>query len=234
MLITECICGNDAGEMEWLAKNDLNCKVCGGCGLTHQVVNLTVEQYYNFYSEKYHLAYQKQLGQINYTDRYDSDREVAKLRLAKYQPYLTGKRLLDIGSSNGAFVDEARAAGLDAWGVEPSKSAKIETTYIGTLIEQDFIEGEFQTITMHDVLEHVIDPVTELKEIHRVLPVDGVLILDMPNFWVDCGKHHWRAVEHLWLFKEEQLKSVVENLGFEVVGRDTPIPSKYVLYAKKV
>ena len=117
--------------------------------------------------------------------------------------------------------------------MEPSKHANIETTYIGTLIEQNFLDGEFNCVTMHDVLEHVIDPLKELKEIHRILTDSGVLILDMPNFWVESGKHHWRPIQHLWLFEEPQLLKLLEQLGFKLVGRDDPIPGKYVLYLKR-
>jgi len=235
MLLEKCVCGEVISkEMKFELTNNIPCRKCSKCGVLHQEVNLSEEEYYNFYSERYHLDYQKTLGQINYNDRYEHDCDIARQRLTKYKPYLTGKRILDVGSSNGAFVDEARKAGWDAWGVEPSKDiCKIETTYGGTLIEQNFLGGEFQNITLHDVFEHLIDPVKELQEMHRILPVNGVLILDMPNYFVDCGKHHWRPIEHLWIFSEEQTCKLVNKNGFRTLAVDKPIPSKYVVYAVK-
>jgi SAM-dependent methyltransferase len=221
-------------DMEAKTINQISCRECDSCGLLHQEVDVTPEEYYNFYSVKYHKEYQKEIGQINYYDRYEHDRTVAKLRFGKYKHFLRGKRLLDIGSSNGAFVDEARKVGWDAWGVEPNKDiCNDETAYAGTLSEQKFPDGDFDNITMHDVMEHLIDPVAELKEIYRVLSADGLLILDMPNFFVECGKHHWRPVEHLWMFSESQLCTLLVREGFQVLGSDVPIPSKYVIYLRK-
>lgn len=234
MLIEKCVCGKPVDEsFNEVKMNDLVCASCPSCGTLHQRVDLTEQQYYDFYTN-YHIDYQKTLGQTNYADRYEHDCDVAKMRLEKYKEYLKGSRLLDIGSSNGAFVDEARKVGLDAWGVEPNADiSRIETTYQGTLIEQNFLDREFDNATMHDVLEHVIEPIKDLKECHRILSDNGLLILDMPNFWVPEGIHHWRPTEHLWLFSEENLCELLESNGWRIAGTDIPIPSKYVIYAEK-
>lgn len=235
MLLDRCICGRAVNDnMEKKVINEIPCRVCDHCGLIHQEVNLTEEQYYNFYSEKYHTDYQSELGQIDYQKRYEHDCSVARMRMNKYKHFLKGTRILDIGAANGAFVDVAREQDWDAWGVEPSADiCNTDTTYPGTIWDQCFLDGEFDNVTMHDVLEHLIDPIAELDEIHRVLSYEGLLVLDMPNFFVDEGVHHWRPVEHLWMFDAKILSDVLVKQGFRVVGTDVPIPSKYVIYAEK-
>jgi len=44
-----------------------------------------------------------------------------------------------------------------------------------------FPEGEFDTAAMVDVIEHVVDPIGVLGEIHRVLKPEGRLIILTPN-----------------------------------------------------
>lgn len=235
MLIQKCVCDQVVDDsFKSFEKNGISCLTCPKCGIVHQKVDLTEKQYYDFYTD-YHMDYQKTLGQVNYQDRYEHDCKIARLRLAKYKPYLRGHRLLDIGSSNGAFVNEARAIGWDAWGVEPNREiCNPENTYHGTLVEQNFYDGEFSVATLHDVLEHVIDPITDLKEIYRILSHKGLMILDMPDYFAPSGKHHWRHIEHLWIFAQNQLCDLLNTLGWGIVTVDKPIPSKYVIYAEKI
>jgi len=43
--------------------------------------------------------------------------------------------------------------------------------------------------------------------------------------------HHWKLVEHLWLWDEAQLQSVLRDAGFEVEESYYPIPSKFTVIA---
>lgn len=235
MLVKKCLCGLTVDHSFQYSKiYNISILKCPGCKILHQKVNLSEEEYQDFYKTKYHVEHQEKIGQTRYDARYDHDKEIAEQRMIKYEPFLKGARLLDIGASNGAFVDVAREYGMDAWGIELAESFdRPEIMYQGTLAEQKFEAQEFDNITMHDVLEHVIDPVAEIKEVHRVLSVNGVLIVDIPDYYDPSGTHHWRPIEHLWFFDKDQCGGMIEQEGFKVVKIDKPIPSKIVIYAEK-
>ncbi len=91
----------------------------------------------------------------------------------------------------------------------------------------------FTFITLHDVLEHLVNPLLYLKEIHRILIDQGTVIIDFPNFFVEEGQHHWKRVEHLWYFTIQQLNDLVTSNGFEIVEETSPILSKILLVLKK-
>src|SRR5439155_426394 len=69
-------------------------------------------------------------------------------------------RLLDVGAATGAFLREARAAGLDAVGIEPSEAAARVARAAWLDVRATTIEaaelpaGRFDVVTAFDVLEH--------------------------------------------------------------------------------
>lgn len=51
----------------------------------------------------------------------------------------------------------------------------------GTIREANFPDECFDIVTMLDVLEHVVDPLEELKEVNRVLKKGGLFFMTTPN-----------------------------------------------------
>jgi len=237
-LIKACVCGND-WDFNRFFRHSIDIMECKNCGIYHQRVEMDDFDYRNFYATNYHDNYQTSQGQRSYFTRYDHDVNLANMRLTAYfekieENVRDGGRLLDVGSGNGAFVDTAREFGLDAWGVEPNpKIANKDRTYIGSIEHQNFKHESWDIITQHDVFEHFVNPVTILVECYRILKPGGFLIVDFPNFFVPEGHHHWRPIEHLWMFTQKQLKNLLVKYKFQVKYTYQPIPSKLVYYAQK-
>lgn len=228
MLILKCVCGNHSFMN--FKKYHIPLASCRKCSIVHQRVEMSEAEYYKFYASDYHDKHQREIGSTPYADRYKRDYEVAELRFQKYFSDMppTG-RIIDVGSGNGAFVDCARAHGVEAHGVDFFKH---KWTFNGKLEDAKFPDGHFEVVTMHDVLEHLIDPVSTLKEVRRVLKVGGRLIVDFPDYHdvSGAGKHHWRLIQHLWYMDEKQLIALLEEHGFDMVEVDHPIPGKFVVY----
>lgn len=210
-----CICG--ATEAEQLRKHGLPMLRCT-CGILRQNVSLTEEEIREYYRVRYHDG--------EYRHTYEHDREVARQRLATYG-IPRGAVLLDVGCGNGAFVDEAAAAGIDAWGQDLAEQSAGPRIYAGELAELHFPAARFDVVTLHDVLEHVPAPRAFLREIARILRPGGRLFVDFPRFHHQAGRHHWKRVEHLWMFTDEQLAELLQSEGFGTAVH--PIVSKTVL-----
>lgn len=235
-LISSCVCGNET-DFSSDTVNSIPVRICNQCGVMHQDLDMTPEQYFNFYATEYHTDFQQKRGTPTYEGRYKHDTDVAIKRYKEYHKgYLTsGGSILDIGSSNNAFVDYMRTLGYKAYGVEiGSEGAKHpQTTYNKDLLDIHFPPKMFSLVTLHDVFEHFIDPIPYLKEIHKILDANGTLIIDFPNFFEPAGLHHWKPVEHLWFFSLEQMKIIFDEYGFVVDKVEKPIESKFVFYLKK-
>jgi hypothetical protein len=80
----------------------------------------------------------------------------------------------------------------------------------------------------------MIDVNSALLKVSSILKTDGILILDLPDYFVEAGKHHWKYIEHLWMFRKEDLERILNNLKFTMLDISSPIPGKLVFVAKKV
>ncbi len=243
-LISECVCGGNNFisffRFDYVStiKNPVQIMVneCFSCGIKHQRIQLSYKEYMNLYRKAYSCFEGKDGGQLVSSERYDHDYRLAVKRYENYKEYIPkGSKLLDIGSGNGAFTDF-----MNNWGYCKVKALEFCENYKGHKIDYkgDFLELElrglrFDVITMHDVLEHLVRPREALDKCYSILENKGILIIDFPDFFHPEGLHHWKYLEHLWMFKKNQLIAILESAGFSILDIKKPIPSKLVFYASK-
>ncbi|HEY1589422.1 MAG TPA: class I SAM-dependent methyltransferase [Rhodanobacter sp.] len=138
----------------------------------------------------------------------------------------SGQRLLDIGCGNGDFLINARDAGWDVAGVDPDPRAVAAARQRGLEVGTGSIElfadvsNCFDAITLSHVLEHLHDPVSFIRAVHRLLKADGVLFVDTPNIDSRGARRwgrNWRGLEtprHLVLFSRTGLIGMLQAGGF--------------------
>lgn len=105
---------------------------------------------------------------------------------------LHGRRVLDVGCQNGAWLIALGQAGAIPTGVDvverSVEAARIRTkaygvqarAEVGSACEMPFATGEFDIVASSDVLEHVPDKAAMLRECVRVLTPNGLLFLAAP------------------------------------------------------
>ena len=223
MLVDKCICG--CRSFHSRKREKIPIAKCGRCGLIRQRIEMTKEEYRTYYAEKYHEGV--------YKPTFEHNLEVAQIRLDAYK-LKRDSVLLDVGCGDGAFITKAREQGIQAFGCDVTKEpSHPEYVYNEGLRDIHFPTDYFDTITMHDTLEHMLNPVKCLEEIFRILKQEGRLIVDLPNFFTKEGRHHWKLIEHLWYFSEKEAKMMIQDVGFKCEKIKKPIASKIVFYAKK-
>lgn len=108
-------------------------------------------------------------------------------RLRKLLVYQAGGRLLEIGCGKGGFLKMAESH-FDIHGLDISQSAvKRIKAYFGDRVDVSNIEqqalpaGEFNVITVFNVLEHLRQPHQVVEKLFHSLAPGGILFGSVPN-----------------------------------------------------
>ena len=145
-------------------------------------------------------------------------------------------KLLDIGSGFGMMLQTAKSMGFHATGVEfckPLADRAREQGFDVYNCDVNDMQSDlmFDTITMMDIIEHLVDPVAVLKSLRARLKPTGELILYTPDhssMIVSVASWLYRlgrtsaidnifACSHTCFFTAETLKATAERAGFEVL-----------------
>jgi SAM-dependent methyltransferase len=138
-------------------------------------------------------------------------------------------RILDIGTGGGSFPFVAAKRGWQAEGCEPNRwlcNWALENYNLpirpGTVFEQNYPSASYDVVTLWDVLEHTPDPKHEVREAHRLLKDDGLLVINYPDIgsWVArlMGRSWVFLLDvHLYYFTRTTIRALLGDTGFDIV-----------------
>lgn len=201
---------------------------CANCGLVYLSPRPTlkeIDRYYPLEYEPYAVRSKLSSPLHRWAINYGIRKRCLPLVRRK-----EGGRVLDIGCAIGLFLNGMRRYGWQVQGVETNPTAARYAqqelgldVFIGTLKEANFPNQYFDAVTMWDVLEHLHDPMTTLREMHRVLKDDGLLLLRVPN--LDSLQAHlfgryWAGLDvprHMAVFSKQTLRQLLNEAGFNIL-----------------
>lgn len=178
--------------------------------------------------------FEKQRGSASASNKFDRARGYVEhiLRIEKFTRSIRGDRpvrLLDFGCGFGRFVYTCERFGFEAVGVDRA-TPRIEGAVVKIYNSLNDLSGAepFHAITLFEVLEHLDEPATILKQLAERLMSGGLLILETP----DCkgvtdlktrkDYEMIHPLEHINAFAHETLKSIAERHGFRHIKRRGP------------
>jgi 2-polyprenyl-3-methyl-5-hydroxy-6-metoxy-1,4-benzoquinol methylase len=153
---------------------------------------------------------------------------------ARHRP---GTSVLDVGCSDGQFGALVRQQGHRVDGVDLVKHHGVGER-LDDFVEADVSQGlpsstpSYDVIIAGDILEHVVDPETLLKDIRDHLNPGGEILVSVPNFghWYPRGKVALGRFDydqrgpldhtHVRFFTRRTFERLVNTCGLVVVERD--------------
>jgi protein O-GlcNAc transferase len=160
-----------------------------------------------------------------------------------------GRIWLDVGCGDGALVMTASEFGFRAMGLDARQDAVDALRTLGYQAAcGNFMSANadkpVNVISMCDLLEHLPFPLPALRQAHRMLAADGILIISLPNMdsssWRVMDAHavnpYWMEIEHHHNFTRGRLSQVLAEAGFRCERFDIPAryKSQMELYARKI
>ncbi len=149
-------------------------------------------------------------------------------------------RILDIGCGFGESLGYHLARGCDAHGIEADANVTALSKLYGLKIKvglfrsEEYDSNSFDYVTLNQVVEHLIDPISLLKEIRVILKPGGTLVISTPNVegwgprifrrkWI-----HWHAPYHLQFFSSRSMELAAASSGFIIDRRTTVTSSAWI------
>lgn len=199
---------------------------CAGCALVYsrEVINRAFEQ------QRYQAS---QAADANMALKIDPhyaalEQDKARYVMARLGSLAGTGSVLDIGSSTGALLQAAQAAGWTAQGVEinPAAVAHCRQQQLQAVcgeypcaLPADW--GPFDAVLMLDVLEHLPDPLAFLARVSADMQPGGWLVIQVPNFrslllTIEGGRNNNICHGHWSYFEEQTLPGLMRKAGFEM------------------
>lgn len=150
-----------------------------------------------------------------------------KERLSLIDRFIVGKNILDIGCGLGLYVDYVVSKGLSGAGVDnvsefikSAKKSKKGNFTLANIEKLPFLENQFDTSFMFDILEHVDDKKI-LAEAKRVTTKRIMVIVPRR---VDTGLEqsgvifrHYIDKSHIREYEEEDLKRLAKSTDLKLI-----------------
>lgn len=172
-------------------------------------------------------------------------REMAAMRFAAL-PSPPDGRVLEIGCGDGTLLETLRQEGWEVAGIEAdpgavqaAKARGLDVT-LGTVQSASLPPRAFRFVILNHVIEHVVDPIEDLRRCARLLTPGGRIVILTPNLaGYGHSKFHryWRGLEvprHLTIFTPASLQLAGEAAGLRVMKNETLIRAARFIYAQSI
>lgn len=239
------VCHSSGGETYFNSQDGYRFIRCENCGMIYapSVIRMS------FWNDNYSLLEEvrdvenrrlkaRVLNELNTEDR---ARFTGYLnRLSMHTGTLAGKKYLDVGTFYGDALRVAQEFGIEAYGIEAKKNvariAKEETGLrveagTGETLEPGIFGGNFDIVSLYEVLEHSSEPGESLRRVHAEMADGGYVIASVPNAdnielkMLREYCHHCLGgvviTGHVNLFDHRTLERIFRQSGFEVVDTFT-------------
>ena len=220
------LCESKETETYWAMRGYKLAK-CLKCGMVWDFY--PSENIFAQYDKTYFQNENPKGGYANYFDGMRVNKKTFSDRLNKIYKKIDKKEyLLDVGSALGDCLDVANKLGWkDLLGLEVSEFAYDFAKNRGlkvinsTLEDANIKPNSFNIVTYQDVIEHIKDPLKEMKLVFKVLKKDGFVYIVTPDvgglwhkllgpFW-----YHYKPGEHIMYFSQKSLRLILEKSGFK-------------------
>lgn len=209
-----------------------------------------------YYAQKYFQESKSKAYATRYTEQelrlFRQKLEQRYAAICACQDTSTYRRFLDVGCGEGFALQFFADGGYQVRGLDYSR-AGVEQHHpqlLDQLVEGDVfasLQAEiaaghtYDIIWLQHVLEHVLDPISLLRQLKSLVAPGGVLVVTVPNDFsalqqkaLDDGRidrPFWIVVpDHISYFNTQSIDEVVAHTGWRLLDKMTDFPIDWFLF----
>lgn len=204
---------------------------CEDCGLFFLSLEEPYEEFLKRYYQKgYFLGDKKLRAYANYEEDKNTIQKNMSHYLSRIKKLKSKGKILDVGCAMGFFLELAENNGFKATGIDVSEYAvnlakkKYGDKVVQTsLSKAKFPDKCFDVVTMFDLIEHLENPIEDLKKTSSLLKDNGLVVIqtgDTESKWARYSKKNWHFFappQHLFFYSKNNIKTLLQKAGFETV-----------------
>jgi 2-polyprenyl-3-methyl-5-hydroxy-6-metoxy-1,4-benzoquinol methylase len=177
---------------------------------------------------------------VDHYKLYPRANSISEITLKRYDELLNGfekyrktNNLIDVGCGDGFFLMAAKKRNWNVYGTEFSQEALDLCSEKGIQMTRSPLNSDnyqphfFDVITSFEVIEHINNPLEELRMFHKILRPGGIVYVTTPNFNSvsrDIVGPKWNIIEypeHLSYYTSRTLIKLFDTAGFNLCDIST-------------
>jgi len=218
---------------DWLvSKEPFELKQCEQCHFVFTANAPSEKEVGPYYNSEEYVEHSDTSSGLIYSIYHIARRAMLRFKYIKIKRLHTGKKLLDVGSGSGYFLNFMKKKGYDVTGVEISEKAValceknfgIKAHSPSEFLEEK-LDANYDIISLWHVFEHVYSYNAYFDLFSKSLNDNGYLILALPN----CGspdakmnQSYWNGYDtprHLWHFTPKTIEMFAHKRGFKIIQK---------------
>lgn len=226
----ECLCAycNSKQRIILFEKNKFEIFKCKNCGLVYAANSLSSEELADFYSREYFMGSLSRFGYINYLEEGNYNTINHKKIVDNIVKHVAKGKILDMGCASGSFLRLFN----NNWEKHGIDISNYITNYAKELADCRIFEGElinflhssesFDVITFLDSLDHMRDPIANLRIASKLLKRNGLIVItcgDSDSLMAKVLRKRWYLYippTHLFFFSRKVLAMILSSMGFKI------------------
>ena len=224
----------------------VNCVVCDSENNHHLLIKNSFEifeclncnaffVYPRASEEELRLIYSFSKGYFK-NNRFDPNAAIDDLTKKKIK-WLTDSsgNMLDVGCGTGSYMHWCKAEGVECTGIDVNPDIVEYCIKKGLDVRNSTLEkfegppGFYDAINLGDIVEHVLDPISFLKQCNNLLKSGGKMVITTPNKncffsnyqlfigkWFGIPSGHLTPPYHLTEFSDINLEKLLDDCGYKV------------------
>jgi 2-polyprenyl-3-methyl-5-hydroxy-6-metoxy-1,4-benzoquinol methylase len=209
---------------------------CEACSMGVTLPSVTSEQLASFYVTNYGTHDALPSGALGLVSK--AVERIQSWRAMRTEPLsriagLTPGRLLDVGCGRGDLGSWFVRRGWSVSGIEPSAQAcavargRGVQAYTGALADVEIESAAYDVVVFRHSLEHVADPIADLRRAREALRDGGIVVVSVPNFACWQSRRfggRWFSLDlprHRFHFNASALRAMLAHAGYLQVETTT-------------